>query len=347
MSRVTFAGRWNLDAIEEAYQRWRQDPAAVDESWRLFFEGFELGQNRKPAAAEIGPDGCAQQAGIIRLIDAYRRRGHVLARLDPLSSPPTSDHLLELSCFGLGEADLDKTYDTSHFLGLPRATLRELLAALRETYCRTIGVEYMHIQDRTIRTWLQERMEPRRNRPDFPRRVKLRILMDLHHAEVFEKFLHTRFLGQKRFSLEGAETLIPLLDYIVELATDSGAREMVLGMAHRGRLNVLANILQKPYKEIFSEFEENYLPNSAAGDGDVKYHLGFSSDRQTSKGGRVHLSLTPNPSHLEAVNPVVEGRVRAKQNQFKDENRSAGVPLLIHGDAAVAGQGLVAETLNL
>jgi 2-oxoglutarate dehydrogenase E1 component len=346
MSRVTFAGRWNLDAIETAYQRWRQDPTSVDESWRLFFEGFELGQNHKPAV-EPSAEGCAQQAGIIRLIDAYRRRGHVLANLDPLNPPPSSDHLLELSGFGLGERDLDKSFDTSHFLGLPRATLRELLAALRETYCRTIGAEYMHIQDRTVRTWLQERIEPRRCRPDFPRRVLMRILMDLHHAEVFEKFLHTRFLGQKRFSLEGAETLIPLLDYLVELSADGGVREMVLGMAHRGRLNVLANILHKPYKEIFSEFEENYLPNSAAGDGDVKYHLGFSSDHTTAKGGRIHLSLTPNPSHLEAVNPVVEGRVRAKQTQVRDEQRVLGIPVLIHGDAAVAGQGLVAETLNL
>src|SRR5262249_54882876 len=150
-------------------------------------------------------------------------------------------------------------------------------------------------------------------------RLRLRILMDLHHAEVFEKFLHTRFLGQKRFSLEGAETLIPLLDYLVELAADSGAKEMVFGMAHRGRLNVLANVLQKPYKEIFSEFEENYLPNSAAGDGDVKYHVGFSTDRTTAKGNRIHLSLTPNPSHLEAVNPVVEGRARAKQHRINDE----------------------------
>jgi 2-oxoglutarate dehydrogenase E1 component len=346
MPPVTFSGRYNLDAIEAAYQRWRQDPASVEESWQLFFEGFELGQARTPTAGAT-PEGCAEQGGIIRLIDAYRRRGHVLAHLDPLSEPGNSDPLLDLAGFGLHDRDLDKTYDTSHFLGLPRATLRDLLAALRETYCRTIGVEYMHIQDRTIRTWLQERMEPRRNRPDFPRRLRLRILMDLHHAEVFEKFLHTRFLGQKRFSLEGAETLIPLLDYIVELAADAGVREMVLGMAHRGRLNVLANILQKPYKEIFFEFEENYLPNSAAGDGDVKYHVGFSSDRMTSKGGRVHLSLTPNPSHLEAVCPIVEGRVRAKQNRVRDEQRSLGIPLLIHGDAAVAGQGLIAETLNL
>jgi 2-oxoglutarate dehydrogenase E1 component len=346
MSRLTFSGRYNLDALESMYERWRADANSVEESWRLFFEGFELGQTRAPTAA-VTHDACRQQANINRLIDAHRRRGHVLANLDPLSAPPASDPMLELSCFSLSEADLDKTFDTSYFLGLPRGTLRQLLAALRETYCRTIGVEYMHIQDRPIRFWLQERMEPRRNHPELPRRVKLRILMDLHHAEVFEKFLHTRFLGQKRFSLEGAEALIPLLDYTVELASDSGAREMVLGMAHRGRLNVLANILQKPYQAIFSEFEENYLPDSSAGDGDVKYHVGFSSDRRTSKGGRIHLSLTPNPSHLEAVCPVVEGRVRAKQHQANDEQRRLGIPLLIHGDAAVAGQGLVAETLNL
>jgi 2-oxoglutarate dehydrogenase E1 component len=225
--------------------------------------------------------------------------------------------------------------------------LRELLAALRETYCRTIGVEYMHIQDLRVRRWLQERMEPRRNEPNLPRRRKFRLLLDLHFAELFEKFLHTRYVGQKRFSLEGAETLIPLLDTIVEKAAELGAREIVMGMAHRGRLNVLANIIGKPYEEIFSEFEDNYLPNSVDGDGDVKYHLGFSADRPTIKGGTIHMSLTPNPSHLEAVDPVVEGRTRAKQRLYGDRDRSQGIPLLIHGDAAFAGQGLVAETLNL
>jgi 2-oxoglutarate dehydrogenase E1 component len=342
MTRTAFATRWNLDAIEDAYRRWCDNPDSVDESWRLFFEGFELGSAR---TAE--PAGGGAHAGIIRLIDAYRDLGHFLAHLDPLSEPKTTHPLLELAEFGLDENDLDRTFDVSHFTGMKRATLRELLAALRETYCRTIGVEYMHIQDTRIRRWLEERMEPRRNQPNLPKRRKLRVLMDLHFAELFERFLHTRYVGQKRFSLEGSETLIPLLDALVEKAAEAGVREIVLGMAHRGRLNVLANIIGQPYQEIFAEFEDNYLPETRDGDGDVKYHLGFSSERISATGRPIHLSLTPNPSHLDAVDPVVEGRVRAKQFQFGDQDRTLGLPLLIHGDAAFAGQGLVAETLNL
>ena len=204
---------------------------------------------------------------------------------------------------------MERSFDAIPFLGLQRGSLRELIAALRETYCRTIGVEYMHIQDTRIRRWLQERMEPR---PQPARicsvRKRCASCMELHYAELFERFLHTQYLGQKRFSLEGAETLIPVLDAIVEKSAELGVSEIVIGMAHRGRLNVLANILRKPYEEIFAEFEDNYLPESIDGDGDVKYHLGFSSDRDTAKGHTIHLSLTPNPSHLEAVNPVVEGR---------------------------------------
>jgi 2-oxoglutarate dehydrogenase E1 component len=350
MTAPMFATRWNLDLLEANYQRWRADPNSVEPSWRVFFEGFELGQAR-PApsangAAVSGAEACAA-LGIFRLIDAYRDLGHLLARLDPLSPPKESHPLLELSEFGLSEADLDKTFDTSHFVGPPHDTLRELLAALRETYSRTIGVEYMHIQDMRIRRWLQERMEPRRNQPQMAQRQKLRTLMELHFAELFERFLQTKYVGQKRFSLEGSETLIPILDAIAEKAADGGVREIVLGMAHRGRLNVLVNIIGKPYEEVFHEFEDDYLPNSRDGDGDVKYHLGFSADRTSARGNKIHLSLSPNPSHLEAVNPVVEGRTRAKQFQFGDPGRLQGLPLLIHGDAAFAGQGLVAETLNL
>ncbi len=359
MTPSSFANRWNVDLIEDYHARWRRDPASVDESWRTFFEGYELGlQSRAgPQASDgaLAPDAAHAQANVARLISAYRSLGHYLAHLDPLSdwasdwaARPQRHELLDLSTFQLGEADLEREFDTGNLAGTPRATLRQLLAILKETYCRTIGVEYMHIQDPPIREWLQERMEPRRNRPDFARRRKLRILMKLHYAELFEKFLHTRFPGQKRFSLEGAETLIPILDAIVEKAPDLGIREIVLGMAHRGRLNVLANILNKPYELLFAEFEGQVTPESFAGDGDVKYHLGFSSDYVNAREGRVHLSLTPNPSHLEAVNPVVEGRVRAKQRQSKDrERRKQVLPLLIHGDAAFAGQGLVAETLNL
>jgi 2-oxoglutarate dehydrogenase E1 component len=346
MTRASFATRYNLDAIEAAYQRWRDDPSSVDDSWRLFFEGFEFGHGQAPTAAAAAAEAC-EQAGIIRLIDAYRDLGHFLAKLDPLSEQKSTHPLLELSEFDLDESDLDRTFDTSHFVGLPRATLRELLAALRQTYCRTIGVEYMHIQDTRIRRWLQERMEPRRNQPNFQRRQKLRILMELHFAELFERFLHARFVGQKRFSLEGAETLIPLLDALAEKAPELGVCEIVLGMAHRGRLNVLSNFIGKPHEEIFSEFEDNFLPNSIDGDGDVKYHLGFSAERVTARGQKIHLTLTPNPSHLEAVDPVVEGRTRAKQRHFGDKERTMGLPVLIHGDAAFAGQGLVAETLNL
>ena len=342
MTRSTFAGPYNLDLIDQAYQQWRRDPASVDASWRLFFEGFDLGLAQQPAGTSE-----SQLASLIRLIDAYRERGHLLARLDPLSPAPASHPSLDLAQFGFKDSDLDRTFDTSHFLGMKTGTLRQLIAALKETYCRTLGVEYMHIQDPNIRRWLQERLEPNHSHPNYGRRQKLRILMELHYAELFEKFLHTRYLGQKRFSLEGAETIIALLDMLVEKSADTGIKEIVLGMAHRGRLNVLANIIGKPYTDLFSEFEENYLPNSMAGDGDVKYHLGFSSDRVSAHGNKIHLSLTPNPSHLEAVNPVVQGRVRAKQHLFDDHDRSLSMALQIHGDAAVAGQGLVAETLNL
>jgi 2-oxoglutarate dehydrogenase E1 component len=341
MHGTPVATRWNLDVIEDTYRRWRENPASVDESWRLFFEGFELGAAQPPS-----PDAPTQGA-VIRLIDAYRELGHFLAHLDPLSEPPASHPLLRLSEFGLGDNDLQRQVDASHFLGLGRCSLRELLQALRETYCRTIGIEYMHIQDLRIRRWLEERMEPRRNQPNPPVRRKLRVLMDLQFAELFEKFLHTRFVGQKRFSLEGSETLIPLLDALVATAAAADVSEIVMGMTHRGRLNVLANILDKPYEEIFSEFEDTALLAAMEGDGDVKYHLGFSTDHVSAGGKRIHISLTPNPSHLEAVDPVVEGRTRAKQFLYGDKGRERGLPLLIHGDAAFAGQGLVAETLNL
>jgi 2-oxoglutarate dehydrogenase E1 component len=225
MDYPTFASRWNLDVIEDAYERWRRDATSVEESWRLFFEGFELGATSGPEAETR----C--EHGIVRLIDAYRQLGHFLAHLDPLSEPGTAYPLLELSEFGLEEVDLERTYDVSPFLGLQRAKLRELLAALRETYCRTIGVEYMHIQDTRIRRWLQERMEPARNQPGFGHDRKVNILKALHYAETFERFLHTRYVGQKRFSLEGGETLIPLLEALLERAPEVGVREIVLGMA--------------------------------------------------------------------------------------------------------------------
>jgi 2-oxoglutarate dehydrogenase E1 component len=341
MSHASFATAANLALIEDYYSRWRTDPNSVDDRWQAFFEGFELG-GRGPACPDTA------HTGVVRMVFVYRNAGHLQAHLDPLSDRPPSHPLLALSEFGLSEADLDRTFDCSVFRGMGQATLRELRSALEETYSGTVGVEFLHIQDTAIRRWIEERIEPRRMRPELPTRQKLRVLMTLHYAELFERFLHTRYQGQKRFSLEGAETLIPILDAIVEKGPAAGVKEFVLGMAHRGRLNVLANILGKPYQQIFAEFEDNFLPDSLDGDGDVKYHLGFSSDIiSTTTGEKIHLSLTPNPSHLEAVDPVVEGRTRAKQRSQGDRERTRGVPLLIHGDAAFAGQGIVAETLNL
>jgi 2-oxoglutarate dehydrogenase E1 component len=323
------------------YQRFRRDPSSLSAEWRAFFAGFELG-------TETGLDASGTaQSNVASLIFAYRNIGHLIAELDPLGDNDTTHQELDLATFGLDENDLDRRFDTGH-LGMPQhATLREIVDQLHDTYCRHVGVEYLHIQDRTIRRWLQQQMEPIRNKPTCDHDTKVGILKQLVDAEVFETFIHSRYQGQKRFSLEGAESLIPGLHRFMDIAAATGAEEVVMGMAHRGRLNVLANILGKPYSMIFHEFEDN-VPDAADSGGDVKYHRGYASDYSTRIGPSLHVSLTANPSHLEAVNPVVEGRTRAKQRRRDDMGRRIKVlPLLIHGDAAFAGQGLVAETLNL
>ena len=292
----------------------------------------------------------ALHARIYQLVNAYRVRGHLFAHLDPLDVPPKAPPELDLPNFGLGPDDLDKLFPTVDLAGAPpQLTLREIILRLEETYCRSIGVEFTHVEDPEQRTWLQEQMEKTKNRLVLDREDQLRILTKLSDAEIFEQFIHRSYeAGTKRFSLEGGESMIPLLDLMVERSGALGVSEIVMGMAHRGRLNVLANIFDKSPREIFAAFEdadaERYL-----GSGDVKYHLGYSKDRVTESGARVHLTMTFNPSHLEFVNPVVEGRVRAKQDRrgAGREARRAVMPLLIHGDAAFIGQGVVAETLNL
>jgi 2-oxoglutarate dehydrogenase E1 component len=343
------ASPYNRDLLDAVYRQYRDDPAAVDPTWRAFFAGMEFAGGTPGSAAPAGDADLRLQTGVVRLVFWYRQGGHLQARIDPLrTDPPAPLPQLRLETFGLSAADLDRVVDASMHYGFRGpVVLRDLIASLEETYCGTIGVEYMHIDSLDVRHWLAERMEPTRNQPDFPHRKQYRTLFTLYQAELFEKFLHTKYVGQKRFSLEGGETLIPVLDALVERAPGLGAKELVIGMAHRGRLNVLANVLRKPFEEIFNEFEDNYLPDSFSGDGDVKYHLGFSADIAAADGGTVHLSVTPNPSHLEIVNPVVEGRVRAKQRLHGDAERTTGVPILIHGDAAFAGQGVVMETLNL
>ncbi len=335
----------NADFVEALYEQWRTDPASVSQEWQMFFQGFEMAMCPRNCVAS---DQASDQSQVASLIYNYRDQGHVIAQLDPLGNNPKSHPQLELKEFDFTESDLDRVFDTGHLGGPQRAPLREIIAILRDTYCRSIGVEYLHIQDVSIRRWLQSRMEPVRNRPELGRERKMAILRCLIDAELFENFSHSRYLGQKRFSLEGGESVIAGLHETVELAPDLGLEEIVMGMAHRGRLNVLVNILDKSYSEIFSEFEGNFLPDTVGGDGDVKYHRGYTSDHVNAKGKNVHITLTSNPSHLEAVDPVVQGRARAKQRQRKDlETRTKVLPLLIHGEAAFSGQGLVAETLNL
>ncbi len=334
----------NAAFIETLYLQYKDDPQSLPEHWRMFFEGFDLGMCPRTCVAG---DQARKQSQVASLLFAYRNRGHLIATLDPLGDNLSEHPDLALGMFDLTDEDLDRVFDTGHLGGPARAPLKEILGILQDTYCRSLGVEYMHIQDVRKRRWLQAEMEPVRNRPVFSKERKQETLENLIDAERFETFLHKRYLGQKRFSLEGAESLIPAIHSIVELAPELGVQELVMGMAHRGRLNVLANILDKSYSMIFGEFEDIGAPNVTGGDGDVKYHRGYSSDHVNRHGNSLHISLTSNPSHLEAVDPVVEGRARAKQRQWNDTERSLVVPLLVHGDAAFAGQGLVAETLNL
>ena len=344
----------NGEYLEEQFHRWQQDPNSVEPTWQGFFAGMQFAGKLPGGAATTGAAASSAdlrvQTGVVRLVFWYRQAGHLQADTDPLAaqSPPPCP-LLQLESFGLSESDLDRIVDGSMYFGLNGPVkLRDLIDTLRATYCGTTGIEYMHIDSQEIRRWIASRIEPTCNRPMLKLRQKYRILITLYEAELFEKFLHTKYVGQKRFSLEGGETLIPILDAITEKGPSLGVKEIVIGMAHRGRLNVLANTLNKPFSEIFNEFEDNYLPlSSHDGDGDVKYHLGFSADTETADGGKVHLSVAPNPSHLEIVGPVVEGRVRAKQRQHGDKERTTGVPVLIHGDAAFAGQGVIMETFNL
>ncbi|HYC58408.1 MAG TPA: multifunctional oxoglutarate decarboxylase/oxoglutarate dehydrogenase thiamine pyrophosphate-binding subunit/dihydrolipoyllysine-residue succinyltransferase subunit [Thermoanaerobaculia bacterium] len=289
----------------------------------------------------------AREAAALQLINAYRVRGHLLADLDPLEYKVGKHPELDPQFYGFTIWDLDREFVCGGLCGKQESKLRDILDTLRETYCGKIGPEYMHIQETVQKRWLQDRMEPSRNKQPLDGATKRRILLKLNDAESFERFLHTKYVGHKRFSLEGAESLIPMLDFLFNESTGDGVVEAVLGMAHRGRLNVLANTLGKSYEQIFREFEGNVDPNSREGSGDVKYHLGAEGVHESPSGGTMKLSLASNPSHLEAVDPIVEGMARAKQKLINDKNRSFVLPVLLHGDAAFAGQGVVAETLNL
>lgn len=366
----------SLAFVEGLYADYLNDPTSVPDDWRDYFEkeaaavpGTQIGPTFKPrsvfnvsgvnfvspvpvekvtngTAAKNGAAALALQDRVDALVRAYRVRGHMMAAIDPLGLPRASQPELDPAFYDLHVSEMDKVFSSRTIFGAETLTLREIIQRLSATYCRSIGVQFMHIDDLEVKNWLQDRMEGTQNRVRLSREEQLRILVKLTDAVIFEEFIQKKYLGAKSFSLEGSESLVPLLSFAIERAALHGTNEMVLGMAHRGRLNVLANILGKSPRKIFREFED-VDPELYIGSGDVKYHLGHSSDYVTASGKRVHLSLCFNPSHLEYVNPVVLGRCRAKQDRMGDELRSRKCAILIHGDSAFAGEGIVQETLNL
>src|SRR5437016_5223786 len=351
--RTSIDARANLDLIEENYRRWQENPESVDSGWSAFFEGFELGNlphrdGDPKASGEPEDREAALQTRVDGLIYAYCSLGHTVARVDPLAEQRPQNPLLSLREVGFSESDLDLRVSSKFFLDNQPMTLREMVPGLERIYADSIGSEFMHIQDPRIREWVRKRLETRPHKHSTPAAVQVALLRALLEAESFEIFLHTRYVGQKRFSLQGAESLMVILDTILHKCPDGGVEEICMGMAHRGRLNVLANFLRKSLKIIFTEFTDNYIPELVAGDGDVKYHLGYHSVRRLGSGAEVEIRLSSNPSHLEAVDPVVEGQARARQRIRGDtEHRRKVLPLLVHGDAAFIAQGIVAETLNL
>ncbi|MBN1949936.1 MAG: 2-oxoglutarate dehydrogenase E1 component [Bacteroidales bacterium] len=346
MDTLSFLGNSDITTIEKFYQQYLKDPEAVEPSWRFFFQGFELARNtwpEKPGTASVNMD---KEFKVINLINAYRRRGHLFTKTNPVRSRRTYKPTLEISNYGLSDADLDTVFQAGTDIGIGAASLRDIVVFLEETYCRSIGSEYLFIRHPEKIDWIQSRIEKTKNQSHYPPGEKKKIFKLLNQAVGFEQFIHRRFVGQKRFSLEGTENLIPALHYIIEAGSDLGISEFTIGMAHRGRLNVLGNILKKPYENIFREFVADTYDNSVAL-GDVKYHLGYGNRYELDNGKTIDLNLAPNPSHLEAVSPVIQGiaRARIESKYQKDFTRLA--PILIHGDAAIAGQGVVYEVIQM
>ena len=341
---------WNAAYLEEAYERYCQDPGSVSAEMRAFFQGFDLarsGSGASPAGTAAHGEASHFQAGVDTLIESYRELGHVAARLDPFGRERKRSEALDPSFHGLGPDDLDLQADVESVKGLPpNSTVAALINYLERTYCGPAALEFMHIESIDERVWWLERFERGGGGIELSHGEQVHVTRQLLLAEQFEKFLGKRYPGDKRFSLEGSESLIPLLDRLVEGAANLGVEEIVLGMAHRGRLNVLNNIIGKTYAQIFTEFEDNWDADFVDAGGDVKYHRGYSGTRQFDNGKMIHLALASNPSHLEAVGPVVNGRCRAKQRLRGDQHRRRVIPVIVHGDAAISGQGIVAEMAN-
>lgn len=345
-AKNSYLSNADVNYIDDLYRQYRTDNQSVDFGWQKFFEGYELGQGK--GEEEFISEDALKEIRVLNLINAYRKRGHLFTRTNPVRERRKYAPDLRIQNFDLDESDLNKVFNAGVEVGLGPASLQDIINQLETTYCNSIGVEYTYIRHTERVAWLQDLVEKTANKPNLTLKEKTRLFEKLNQASVFENFLHVKYIGQKRFSLEGLECLIPALDSVVHYGAELGVQEFVMGMAHRGRLNVLVNIFQKTYEEVFSEFEGKVFQDDKPYlEGDVKYHLGYSSNIVTESGKMVHLSLSPNPSHLESVDPVVKGMVRAKLDHRYHGDFNQICPILIHGDAAVAAQGVVYEVVQM
>lgn len=345
LDRFSFLNSIDIDYIDELHQRYLVDKRLVEPSWRSFFDGYEFSKFNYQEVDEI-PTNVLKEFRVINLINAYRSRGHLFTKTNPVRDRRKYHPTLEIKNFGLDQEDLLTVFQASEQVGLEPCSLNDIIIHLEATYCESIGIEYQYIRHPERVEWIRRNIELK-NRPQFSKDQKKHILHKLNQATVFEQFLQKKFVGQKRFSIEGAESLIPALDVLIENGSNLGLKEFVVGMAHRGRLNVLANIFNKTYDKIFSEFEGKEYDEEVLFDGDVKYHLGITSEVVTDSGNNVKITLSPNPSHLEAVDPVVEGITRSKIDHELGGDEKKILPILIHGDAAIAGQGVVYEVVQM
>ncbi len=352
MDNYSFLGSAHIGFIDDLYQKYLRHPDSVEPGWRAFFQGYDFAREdyafeaRAVQMAEL-PDSVRKEFMVLDLINDYRKRGHLFTATNPVRTRRNYSPSLEIEHYGLSKADLELPFMAAAELGLQAPqSLQRIIEHLQRIYCQSIGIEFMYIRDKEVVSWILSRLHLNDNQPGFNIDQKKRILHKLNEAVAFENFLNTKFVGQKRFSVEGAESLIPALDMLIERASDLGVREVVMGMAHRGRLNVLTNVFGKSQREIFSEFEGKFFDEEGF-DGDVKYHLGYSTQKVLNNGKEIRLNLSPNPSHLEAVDPVVEGIARARIRFEYDSMPGKVLPILIHGDAAIAGQGVVYEVVQM
>ena len=352
MSDYSYVFNAHPSYIDTIYKKYRENPDSVEDGWRTFFQGFEFNQPQNgdgTSTQAVSASTVEKEFAVLSIIHGFRNRGHLLSRTNPIRSRRDRRPHLDLGDYRLDDADLKRTFNAGAEIGLNNASLEQIVERLKTIYCGHIGFEYAHIENKEKRMWLRDKIENRELSKSYGLSIekKKRILEKLNGAVGFENFLNTKYVGQKRFSLEGGESAIAGIDAVIMKGADLGVQEVIIGMAHRGRLNVLANIMGKTYDQIFNEFEGTAVPDLSFGDGDVKYHLGYSSIISTTEGHKVHLKLVPNPSHLESVDPVVEGFARAKADILYDSQYDRILPILIHGDAAVAGQGVVYETVQM